>query len=323
MLKNKLSYYFWRVAVGVSIGLILMFAKSNAFALTLDGSIVTEVQVFNSNVIYSRTSSSTNNPDGIQKIFDFNYSNSSNHDYIVFPAIGVMYNRNYYTGDDVNNVITFSSFDIFNAFVSIKLIPTAGQWVSCELQNNFIVCPMLPNTTYKGLEFIISNAALPSSSEVGFSLTLNKYAWIYDKDKDSKEIAKNTKETAQNTKKIADEVSDNSDPNIDVSGMSGVQGLLPAGPLDSLLSLPVNLLNILVNATSGTCEPFTFTFVFDTQWELPCFDTFWNQVPSALLLFMSDLPAVYIFIKWAKSIYKRVERAVSFESSVEDEWGGV
>lgn len=186
-----------RIFIGVAISMSIFFIKSHCFALTLDGTIVTETQVFNSNVIYSRTSSSSNNPDGIQKIFDFNYSNTANHDYIVFPAIGVLYNRNYYTGSDINNDITFSSFDIFNAFVSIKLIPTSGQWVSCEFQNNFIVCPMLPNTTYKGLEFIISNYPLPSSSELGFSLTLNKYAWIYDKDIVSKE-------TLNETKKITD-----------------------------------------------------------------------------------------------------------------------
>lgn len=120
-----------------------------------------------------------------------------------------------------------------------------------------------------------------------------------------------------------DYLTDDTDAAVDVSGMTGITGLLPPGPLDSLLSIPITILNIFIDSTSGTCSPFTFTFVFNEEFTLPCFDVFWNQVPTSLMLFMSDLPAVILFIMWAKSIYKRVERATTFESSVDDEWGGV
>lgn len=115
---------------------------------------------------------------------------------------------------------------------------------------------------------------------------------------------------------------DDTDASVDVSGMSGITGILPAGPLDSLLSLPITILNIFIDSTAGSCSPMTFNFVFDEQFTIPCFDI-WNHVPTGLMLFLSDLPAVLIFIKWAKSVYKRVERATMFESSVDDEWGGI
>lgn len=118
-------------------------------------------------------------------------------------------------------------------------------------------------------------------------------------------------------------LTDDSDADIDVSGMSGITGILPAGPVDSLLSLPLTLINILIDSSSGSCTPFTFTFVFDEQFSLPCFDSFWSQVPAQLLLFISDVPAVYLFVLWAKSVYKRVEKAMTFETSIDDEWGGV
>lgn len=146
-------------------------------------------------------------------------------------------------------------------------------------------------------------------------------------------IQQNTIEIIKQTKEIIklfdlsqeelDYLQDDTDAAVDVSGMTGITGLLPPGPLDSLLSIPITILNIFIDSTSGTCSPFTFTFVFNEEFTLPCFDVFWNQVPTSLMLFMSDLPAVILFIMWAKSIYKRVERATSFESSVDDEWGGV
>lgn len=124
--------------------------------------------------------------------------------------------------------------------------------------------------------------------------------------------------------KAYEDQTDNSDPSIDVSGMSNITGLLPAGPIDSLLAIPLTLIQLLVAGTSGTCSNLSFNFFWDMPITLPCVDAvFWSHLNATLLLFLSDVPAVLIFILWAKSIYKRVERAVSFESSVDDEWGGV
>lgn len=339
MLKNKISYYFWRVAIGVSIGLILMFARSNAFALTIpQGEAEGNYCPFNNYVSGNFTIGSSagikaitfDNTYDVDELFPFDNS---------FDTYYIVGTWTYSLRSLSSNATSGFNLDVDDFGFSVYLIST-GQWSTCYADSSYFVCPVNRLTgSVTGLRIYYSGIGT-SSYNVEFNyrfptcFDVFRYGNIFDllesinskigsSSSSNAAIEQNTKETAENTKKIADEISDNSDPNIDVSGMSGVQGLLPAGPLDSLLSLPVNLLNILVNATSGTCQPFTFTFVFDTEWSLPCFDTFWNQVPSSLLLFMSDLPAVYIFIKWAKSIYKRVERAVSFESSVDDEWGGV
>ena len=105
---------------------------------------------------------------------------------------------------------------------------------------------------------------------------------------------------------------DNSDASVDVSGMGSITGLLPAGPLDSL-------------SQGGFCEEAapSFRFVFNQTFSLPCFDIFWDEVPSSMMFLFSDVPAALLFLAWAKSVYKRVERAVTFESTIDDEWGGV
>lgn len=323
MLKNKFSYYFWRVAIGVSIGLILMFARGKAYALSYDLEYGMSATVFTTN---SLSFNKTVNGSDITQTLTFNnlistVDNQLNKYVAVFGYSSMLIGH----GDET------ASWDITDFNYRINLIATEGAWSNCEAQNNYIVCPLETGKRYTGLRFYFGAPIYPGANQgdiISFNVRLNTTVMYFkplakETAQAAQESAEANKQTAQNTKKIADEISDNSDPTIDVSGMSGVTGLLPAGPLDSLLALPANLLTILVNSTSGSCQPFTFTFVFDSEWQLPCFDTFWNQVPAPLLLFMSDLPAVYIFIKWAKSIYKRVERAVSFESSVEDEWGGV
>lgn len=320
MLKNKFSYYFWRVAIGVSIGLILMFARGKAYALSYQFETGSPVALFSSSKVFNY--SALVNEYTVQYTFDTPYYNED-YDFMMFnyTMVGLV------TDGDTNREYQVTNFQWY-----AWLFYSDNSATNCVFDSGMMLCPLQKNKTVNKIQFRyppIRNT-VPSGTNLSLDLTLyftrygtplkNSFTSMAES---SSQTAQNTKETAENTKKIADEISDNSDANIDVSGMSGVTGLLPAGPLDSLLALPVNLLTILVNSTSGSCQPFTFTFVFDSEWTLPCFDTFWNQVPSSLLLFMSDLPAVYIFIKWAKSIYSRVERAVSFESSVEDEWGGV
>ena len=185
------------------------------------------------------------------------------------------------------------------------------------------------NSSRNYMMFVKNTSIKYVSLTVSYSESGNSYI-----EQNTQEIINQTNEMITQTNEIISTIinssdkqyqymTDDSDPSIDVSGMSGITGILPAGPLDSLLSLPLTLINILIDSSSGACSPFTFTFVFNETFTLPCFDTFWNQVPSSLMLFLSDVPAVYIFIMWAKSIYKRVEKATSFKSSIDDAWGGV
>lgn len=320
--KRGLGYQFARLVITLAIAFIIALLSGKVHALSWDLDFQKESKVFDQSKLVQITvtgapsSSAPLNP--VTANFDYNFVNTDDYDFIVIPISFTVRGKNGTTssGDYWANII--------DSGMRIQLISN-GSWSNCESQNNFLVCPLIDDLTYSGIRFYFTKAYTDDSS---YYVTLNSYVSLYNSNnstaaKNSEEIKNSTKETEKNTKETKDFITDDSDPNVDVSDMGGINGLLPAGPLDSLLALPINLITILQNSTSGTCTPFTFNFVFDSQWSLPCFDEFWNEVPTALLLFISDLPAVYIFIKWAKSIYTRVERAVSFESSVNDEWGGV
>lgn len=315
MLKNDIRYILKRVIAAILIAMIIFFLKSNnVLALSFDMIPKDEVFIFNSGK-YTTGSTTVGNPNKVVEItFDTSYTNSNNYDYLVIPFNGAV---------ESNEQVVSSSSHIAYSFGQIFLrivLVSDGNWSTCELQNNFFVCPLMDGLTYSKIRFYITSP----SGTITYSFTVNNAAALYDSIYTGQSAALDS--IAQSQQQMVQDQMDNSNvttSDVDVSQMSGVQGILPAGPVDSLLSLPLTLINLLISGTSGSCTPFTFTFVFDETFTLPCFDTFWNQVPSSMLLFLSDLPAVYIFIKWAKSIYSRVERAVSFESSVDDEWGGV
>lgn len=208
---------------------------------------------------------------------------------------------------------------------STRNVPTHNYAVetTCSFTLNTNISYVLVRTAFKltptGTRFTISNAQLQSSqSEIGA-------------------LQEQTNVIKQEQQKLRalmselfgkyfgdDDEDENAPANIDTSQMSELTGIFPAGPIDGLLAIPLNLITILSNNTSGSCTPLSFTFVWDMPITLPCIGSlFWSQLNSTLLLFLSDVPAVYLFVLWSKSIYKRFERAVSFESSTDDEWGGV
>lgn len=115
---------------------------------------------------------------------------------------------------------------------------------------------------------------------------------------------------------------DDTQPDVDISSLGTVSGLLPAGPIDSLLNIPFKFLSVLTSSLSGTCTPISGTFVFDTTLTIPCFsDSFYNEVPEFLMNFLSLIPAGFILITYFKYLYKKVERATSMETTADDEWG--
>lgn len=116
-------------------------------------------------------------------------------------------------------------------------------------------------------------------------------------------------------------LTDNTPPSVDTSSVGNVSGLLPPGPVDSLLNIPVKYLNKTISSLGGVCTPFTFNFVFDEPITLPCFGTFYNDFPVSAKIFTEYIPAGFILILYFKHLYKKVDRATSMKTSSDDEWG--
>lgn len=126
----------------------------------------------------------------------------------------------------------------------------------------------------------------------------------------------------KNLKETNDFLKDDTEPDSDISSLGNVQGLLPPGPVDTLLNIPFTFLSIVSSSLSGTCVPLTGDFVFGSTLTIPCFgNLFYDNVPSALMIFINLIPSAFILINYFKHLYKKVDRAVSLQTTAEDEWG--
>lgn len=153
----------------------------------------------------------------------------------------------------------------------------------------------------------VNNAASQAHSDAQSALAEQQKA---------NEIAEEQKNfvTDTSTPEAGDIVNFNSLPSV---------GLLPAGPLDSILLLPVNLLNSIIQSFGGTCSPIVALLPFvDEDVTFPCMtDTLYSGALAPVGVFIGGVASAFILYGYFKHLYKKVDRAVSLETTDEDEWG--
>lgn len=124
---------------------------------------------------------------------------------------------------------------------------------------------------------------------------------------------------------IKDSITDESAPNTDA--LKNSSGWLPAGPLDSLINLPLSLLNNLTTNMSKSCQPVNLPLPFlDKNLQLPCVNTLYAQIDglSVWINSVSVIAAAFILFHYLMGLYKWVDDTLSFrENNYIDNWTGV
>lgn len=120
-------------------------------------------------------------------------------------------------------------------------------------------------------------------------------------------------------------LTDESGPNTDA--LKNSSGWLPAGPLDSLINLPLSLLNNLTTNMSKSCQPVNLPLPFiDKNLQLPCVNTLYSQIDglSVWINSVSFIAAAFILFHYLMGLYKWVDDTLSFrENNYIDNWTGV
>lgn len=228
---------------------------------------------------------------------------------------------------NVSTTVNDVNYSIDTGAFNIVFEPTVTDVVVC--------IPFGFNSTYNNMviDFLGYNltALGPSTDSLRAAISAENVATASDLEEATAAINENIdsmKEEQQQTNEELGEMNDYlqddtpaSTEDIDMDSLGTVSGLLPAGPVDSLLNIPFTFLSVLTSSMSGTCVPITGTFVFDSTLSIPCFDSFYDEVPDYLMNFINLIPAGFILILYFKHLYKKVDRAVSLQSTADDEWG--
>lgn len=110
----------------------------------------------------------------------------------------------------------------------------------------------------------------------------------------------------------------------DVSFLENVAGWLPAGPVDSILTLPIVVLNNVSDVFNGTCSPIVLPLPFiESDIELPCGTDFYSGITglNAFLISLGIVVGGYLLYCYLIYLYNWVDKKVSMVESDREKWG--
>lgn len=122
-------------------------------------------------------------------------------------------------------------------------------------------------------------------------------------------------------------LTDDTPPTADTSTLSGSSGWLPPGPVDSILTLPIQLAQGIVNVFTnpGTCSPLSLPLPWvDYNLEIPCvgplmdetgFTPIWGIIGGVISAFI-----IYDTLKW---LYRFVDDTLTLRENNSTMWGGL
>lgn len=175
------------------------------------------------------------------------------------------------------------------------------------------------------LTFYPTNSPFSSPSNTGLAYRIDKN---YDNINDSinNMTDKITQEQDKTNQKLDDiKNSITNDSPISVDKLGNTAGWLPAGPVDSILNLPLSLMNSLTTSLNGQCRPLQINVPYiDRQVEIPCLSTIFNQI-EGLPNFWSWVGAIagcLILYKYLLNLYAWVDNVLMLRLEMHQDFGG-
>lgn len=159
--------------------------------------------------------------------------------------------------------------------------------------------------------------------------SINKQQEIIDQQKETNkkldDVNKNQQETNKKLDDVKGAITDETDPKLDA--LKNSSGWLPAGPLDSILNLPLSFLNNLFTNLSKTCQPVNLPLPYvDKTLTLPCLNTIYSEIEGLTVWIngIGIIASVFILFIYLINLYKWVDDTLTFrENNYIDNWGGM
>ena len=112
----------------------------------------------------------------------------------------------------------------------------------------------------------------------------------------------------------------------DVSGAGNVAGWLPAGPLDSLINLPLTLLNNINSSLNKTCSPLEVNLPYVNKTvEIPCLNTIFNQITglNSFWTWVGMISSVLILYRYLINLYNYYDKLTDMQANFISDWGSI
>lgn len=154
---------------------------------------------------------------------------------------------------------------------------------------------------------------------------------INNQTQNTQEITKKLDEQNKTSKGIFGKLKDlfnwlTNNDDADVTGAGDVAGWLPAGPIDSIINLPLTMLNNINSSLNKTCSPLEVNLPYVNKTvEIPCLNTIFNQITgmNSFWTWVGLISSVLILYRYLIELYKYYDRLTTLQANFISDWGGV
>lgn len=266
---------------------------------------------------------------------------------------------NLFNGID-NKGLTWSTgieFNDDNSSISSDYIETSSNNVYSS-NYSFIIFYYDNNKTYLGNSFDLRKTAglsrkqqvVPDNNNIKYfrvwyrsqynnnldmttqEIMLNEGSSVLSFEPFGKEICKNKLDEQNETSKgIFGKIKElfswlTNDDDADVSGAGNVAGWLPAGPVDSIITLPLTMLQNINTSLNKTCSPLTIDLPYvNKSVEIPCLNTIFNQITglNSFWTWVGLIASVMILFRYLVNLYNYFDKLTDLQAQYLSDWGGV
>ena len=135
-----------------------------------------------------------------------------------------------------------------------------------------------------------------------------------------------TQEQQQTNQKLDDiNNSITNDSPVSMDKLGNTAGWLPAGPVDSILNLPLSLMNSLSTSLNSQCSPLQINVPYiDTQIQIPCISTIFGQIEGLpnFWAWVGAIASCLILYKYLLNLYAWVDNVLMLRLEMHEDFGG-
>lgn len=139
----------------------------------------------------------------------------------------------------------------------------------------------------------------------------------------NQQIINNSNKTNENLEDINSSITSEDSPDLDA--LEDSAGWLPAGPVDSILNLPLTFFNNLISNLSKTCQPVNVPLPYVSRnLTLPCISTLYAQIGATdFLNWVGLVVGTILLYNYFLNLYAWIDKTIQMEDQGVDDWGGV
>lgn len=331
MNNDKLKRLFKKVLFFLIITIVLWFIKLSFVSAKVVDISLTSLNYGNKNLLnldwYSVASGNVN----ISFDFDFNIQTNSNY---LYSSLVLCSDANYpssYASDP--SEITNIQINNTNYSCAYKNSDYAGgkvviiTFLAYSSGANSIVVYQDDIASVQLIDFVVDSSGYVNPLDYSSQTLINQNSQIINQ---NNTIINNGNATNDKLDDLNKNLTDETPPDFD--GLKNSAGWLPKGPVDSIINLPLSLLENIQDNLGKTCQPVSLPLPFvNKNISLPCINSLYSQIEGMNTFFnwVGVVASVFILFRYLIYLYNRIDSTLTlrentlpgyFEDSM---WGGM